>query len=168
MCYNSDSTPLRQAVAPEREVITMVTYEGIFLFVTMLTGVIALIFDIIKFFKKNKAEIKKRPHSPSSAVFLLKSKESRGQPLVSVYAKATRRRTPFIGILYTRVPILSSNSQNFPRIFFDLYISYIHLQIRRLLQNRYDYCKSVTDVFRVFLKNVRFLVKSVHNARKIT
>lgn len=40
------------AVAPEREVITMVTYEGIFLFVTMLTGVIALIFDIIKFFRK--------------------------------------------------------------------------------------------------------------------
>ncbi len=30
----------------------MATYEGIFLFVTMLTGVIALIFDVIKFFKK--------------------------------------------------------------------------------------------------------------------
>ena len=29
----------------------MVTYEGIFTFIIMLTGVIALIFDIIKFFK---------------------------------------------------------------------------------------------------------------------
>ena len=33
------------------EVITMVTYEGLFLFVTMLTAVIALIFNIIKFFR---------------------------------------------------------------------------------------------------------------------
>ena len=30
----------------------MVTYEGIFTLIIMLTGVIALIFDIIKFFKK--------------------------------------------------------------------------------------------------------------------
>lgn len=36
-----------------------------------------------------------------------------------------------------------------------------------LLQNRYDYCKSVTAFFRVFLKKLRFLVKSVHIRRKI-
>ena len=45
------SAPTRRTVAPEREVITMVTYEGIFTFIIMLTGVIALVFDIIKFFK---------------------------------------------------------------------------------------------------------------------
>lgn len=36
-----------------------------------------------------------------------------------------------------------------------------------LLQNRYDYFKSVTAFFRVFLKKLRFLVKSVHIRRKI-
>ena len=30
----------------------MVTYSDLFTFIIMLTGVIALIFDIIKFFKK--------------------------------------------------------------------------------------------------------------------
>ncbi len=45
---------IRQAVAPEREVITMVTYEGIFTFVLMMTGVVALFLDIIKFFKDKK------------------------------------------------------------------------------------------------------------------
>lgn len=29
----------------------MVTYEGVFTFIIMLTGVIALVFDVIRFFK---------------------------------------------------------------------------------------------------------------------
>lgn len=52
ICYNDSGAPHGKAAAPEREVITMVTYEGVFTFIIMLTGVIALIFDIIKFFRK--------------------------------------------------------------------------------------------------------------------
>ncbi|MBO5447996.1 MAG: hypothetical protein J5994_01585 [Ruminococcus sp.] len=36
------------AVSPEREVITMVTYSDMFLFATVLIGVIALCYDVFK------------------------------------------------------------------------------------------------------------------------
>lgn len=56
MCYNfTGNAYIRQAALLRRkEVITMVTYEGVFTLIIMITGVIALFLDIIKFFKDKK------------------------------------------------------------------------------------------------------------------
>ena len=52
ICYILYGTP-RLAVAPHyEEVMTMVTYEGIFMFITTLTCVVTLVLDIIDRRKK--------------------------------------------------------------------------------------------------------------------
>ena len=49
LCRNDlGAAVLRQAVSPEREVIAMVTYSEMLVFVTMLTGVVTLCYLILK------------------------------------------------------------------------------------------------------------------------